>query len=367
VLSFNPLLHAIVPTRKGSIMATPPKETTLTLNLKNGIPTPPASSDSILGPASAAPQADNGFTLAIPDVTLSPPSTSNLSPKPSQCVVNPEGPDHHFQVFQKSLLEYEFDHHEAFVSARIQRIQHGVYTDPDRLLFYGTPNSEMIVTFVAVTFIFHPINSLKHRFQRATIEITAQDNDHQPLKFVKFAPHLAFGRVSTETLHWTFALSATIGVTQAPVSASVTPSTSFDTQKVIDAMLKIQGSTRTHRGVESGKLVWSLEENQQQGTGLPREFTFVFLLERRDPRNGLHLAVSIKPVLTLALGPKFLEHDVVGGNWVNVGKAEMGQRFSRKPFNFATMAGQFEDLIELPGNAIRIAVSTVSVYHSIGH
>lgn len=348
-------------------MTSPSKETTLTLNLKNGIPTPPASLDSSLGLASAAPQAGSNFFLAIPDVTLSPPPTSSLSPKASRCVMNPEGPDHHFQVFQKSLLEHEFNHHEAFVSARVQRIQHGVYTNPDRLLFYGTPNPEMIVTFVAVTFIFHPMNSLKHRFQRATIEITAQDDDHQPLKFVKFAPHLAFGRVSTESLHWTFALSATIGVTQGPVGASVIPSASFDTQKVIDAMLKIQGSSRTHRGVESGKLVWSLEENQQQSTGLPREFTFVFLLERRDLRNDLHLAVSIKPILTLAFGPKFLEHDVVGGNWVNVGKAEMGQRFSRKPFNFATMAGQFEDLIELPGNTVRVAVSTISAYYSISH
>lgn len=348
-------------------MATPSNETTLTLNLKNSLPTPPASLDSSLDSASATCQAGERFSLAIPDVTLSPPPTSGLSAKPSRCVVNPEGPDHHFQVFQKSLLEYEFNHHEAFVSARIQRIQHGVYTDPHRLLFYGTPNPEMIVTFVAVTFIFHPMNSLKHRFQRATIEITAQDDDHQPLKFVKFAPHLAFGRVSTETLHWTFALSATIGVTQAPVSASVIPSTSFDTQKVIDAMLKIQGSTRIHRTVESGKIVWSLEENQQQSTGLPREFTFVFLLERRDPRSDLHLAVSIKPVLTLALGSEFFEHSVVGGNWVNVGKAEMGQRFSTKPFNFATMAGQFEDLIELPGKAVRVAVSTVSACYGVGH
>src|SRR3954467_13864935 len=29
---------------------------------------------------------------------------------------------------------------------------------------------------------------------------------------------------------------------------------------------------------------WSLEENSQQGDGLPREFTFVFLIERPSPK-----------------------------------------------------------------------------------
>lgn len=53
-------------------------------------------------------------------------------------------------------------------------------------------------------------------------------------------------------------------------------------------MLKIQGSTRSshipegvkHKRLPDTKLVWSLEENSQQETGLPREFTFVFLVER---------------------------------------------------------------------------------------
>lgn len=301
------------------------------------------------------------ITLNIPHVTIIPSTSCNhsvaefpLMQKPS-AYGNPEGPDHHFQVFQKSLLEYEFHDHDAFVSARIQRIQHGIYSDPDKLQFYGMTSAEMKVTFVAVTFAFHPMHSLKHRFQRAIISIQASDDKQHGLRIVKFAPHIAYGRISTETLHWTFSLSSTIGVTQ-PLTASVTPSTSFDRQKVIDAMLKIQGSAISNNSLESSKLVWSLEENQLQATGLPREFTFIFLVECMDRDAALRLAVTIKPVFSKDIGNDILPHEPIVGQWVNLGTNEMGQRFSTTPFNFATMTGQFEDLIELPGNAVTIKV-----------
>lgn len=41
------------------------------------------------------------------------------------------------------------------------------------------------------------------------------------------------------------------------------------------------------------KLVWSLEENSQQESGLPREFTFVFLMERVRPSRTLSTSSSI--------------------------------------------------------------------------
>jgi hypothetical protein len=309
----------------------------------------------------ATEKEESTIALNIPHVTLTPSSLSVHSaaePVLMQQPItrgNPEGPDHHFQVFQKSLLEHEFVNHDAFVSARVQRIQHGIYFNPDKLQFYGMTSPEMKITFVAVTFTFHPMYSLKHRFQRAIINIQASDDKQHGLRIVKFAPHIAYGRISTETLHWNFSLSSTIGVTQ-PFTASVTPSTSFDRQKVIDAMLKIQGSAITNNGLESSKLVWSLEENQQQAAGLPREFTFIFLVERMDPDAALRLAVTIKPVFSKDVGNDFLPHEPIGGQWVNLGTHEMGQRFSTTPFNFATMMGQFEDLIELPGNAVKLAV-----------
>src|SRR5271168_2570469 len=109
-------------------------------------------------------------TLNIPNITLTPSSSLHSAVESliqqSRVVGNPEGPNHHFQVYQKCLLEHEFENFDAFVSARVQRIQHGIYSDPGKLQFYGTSNGEMKVTFVAVTFAFHPMNSLRHRFQR---------------------------------------------------------------------------------------------------------------------------------------------------------------------------------------------------------
>lgn len=309
----------------------------------------------------AAGKDETAITFNMPNLTITPSTSSAHSAAESLLKQqpgmhgNPEGPDHHFQVFQKSLLEHEFHDYDAFVSARIQRIHHGIYSNPQKLQFYGMTSSEMKVTFVAVTFVFHPMYSLKHRFRRAIISIQASDDKQHGLRIVKFAPHIAYGRISTETLHWTFSLSSTIGVTQ-PLAASVTPSTSFDRQKVIDAMLKIQGSAISNNGLESSKLVWSLEENQQQAAGLPREFTFIFLVERMDSDAALRLAVTIKPVFSKDIGNDFLPHQPIGGQWVNLGTHDLGQRFSTTPFNFATMNGQFEDLIELPGNAVKVAV-----------
>jgi hypothetical protein len=168
-------------------------------------------------------------------------------------------------------------------------------------------------------------------------------------------------------------------------------------------MMKIQGSTRCEtvaeshimdrRQIQDRKLVWSMEENDQQGSGLPREFTFVFLVEQ--PRNGekedrnafrpLTLGIQIKPCVT-GFGLSMIDHhtqltEIVG---------EVGQKFpsdmasapsggddfitqktsngtmstqlmeidgSLNPqeknglYNFAAMPGSFEDLVEMPGTA----------------
>jgi hypothetical protein len=294
--------------------------------------------------------------------TSSLPQSSTTSQSQTTYRRNQESSDDHCEVYQRCILEHEFRNHEAFLSVDVQRVQNGVYTDPGKLCFYEKSCPATVVTFVELRFTFHPMNSVKHRFQRAVIGVLARDKRVRdgettaPLKVLKFAPHLAYGRVSTETLHWTFALSATLGVAQAPVTAALTPSMGFDNTRIIDAMPKIQGSTRTHLCVESGKLVWSLEENQQQSTGLPREFAFIMLFERRNPESDLELAVSIKPTFSKDMAAKISKHDLVQGDWMNVGHEPVGQRFSTSPFNFATMPGQFEDLIQLPGQVIRLEV-----------
>ena len=43
------------------------------------------------------------------------------------------------------------------------------------------------------------------------------------------------------------------------------------------------------------KLVWTMEENTQQQTGLPREFTFAFLMERRAPSTPSSHKLSSTP------------------------------------------------------------------------
>jgi hypothetical protein len=197
-------------------------------------------------------------------------------------VENVDGPEHNFQISQQLLYEHEF-HGKCYVSAHLQRLQHGVFGDSS---IHG--KATMHVTFIAIIFVFHPSISLSHRFKSAIIEITAREADKKSLRFVKFAPYLAFSRISTETLKWIFQLIATLGVTKGSVSLSVNPSVGRQTENVQGTMIKMQGSTRSlyvsehlkQRRVLDAKLVWPLEENEQQETGLSREFTFVFLVER---------------------------------------------------------------------------------------
>jgi hypothetical protein len=276
-------------------------------------------------------------------------------------VPNVESPNERYQIHQKTLLEQEYIRQDAFVSARLSRLQHGIYSDPAHLNMYGNPGNSMNVSFVAISFTLHPNHSALHRFQRIVINITASE-DKQTLKIIKFAPHLAYGRVSTENLKWSFSLASTVGVT-LPYTAAITPSAGLDKQKVVDAMMKIQGSTRGHKGVESGKLVWSLEENQQQSSGLPREFTFIFLAERVNPRIPISVSIGLRPVFSKDLGIKSLLQEQIGGISICLGNEPVGQIFlgtndteKGSAFNFATIKGCLDELIELPGSSAKVGV-----------
>jgi hypothetical protein len=125
-------------------------------------------------------------------------------------------------------------------------------------------------------------------------------------------------------------------------------------------MLKIQGSSRTAGKVPSSKMVWSLEENEQQHTGLPREFTFVFLIEQPDAKAAFTLQLGIKPIFSNNGLKRAFAHLTSGCHTPQqsgVLDQEVGQKLSDGPFNFATMQGQFQDLVELPGIAQSIQVS----------
>lgn len=160
-----------------------------------------------------------------------------------------------------------------------------------------------------------------HRFESAVIDIRVKDKGTggkvggtEYLRFLKYAPHQAYGRISTESLKWNFQLGASLGVTQGPAKVSVNPSVSEEKSKVVGTMMKMyvspphvffassfhvylllthgicrQGSTRStfsHSTRHPDTLLhFSLEENNQQESGLPRECTFVFLLERPSKKQ----------------------------------------------------------------------------------
>ena len=113
--------------------------------------------------------------------------TSTNSVKGAATAIAGDHPDHKFQVNHDLLYEREFER-GAFVSAHLQRLQNGVFTDSK--LHAKDP---LHVSFAAITFTFHPVTSsgsADHRFESAVIEIVAKSNG-LPLRFIKHAPHLA--------------------------------------------------------------------------------------------------------------------------------------------------------------------------------
>ncbi|KAJ8065074.1 hypothetical protein OCU04_005787 [Sclerotinia nivalis] len=208
---------------------------------------------------------------------------------------NKNGPDEKYQINSHLLFENSFPGH-TFISVHLQRLQHGIYSDVN----LHTKHT-LHVTFVALSFIFHP-STPAHRFESAVIDIKVKDKGGN-LRFLKYAPHQAYGKISTESLKWNFQLGASLGITQGPAKATVNPSHSEEKSKVVGTMMKIQGSTRStfHHSTRypDTLLHFSLEENCQQESGLPREFTFVFLLERPSekqypPVHAFHSTSRIK-------------------------------------------------------------------------
>ncbi|KAK6585433.1 hypothetical protein PZA11_002160 [Diplocarpon coronariae] len=202
-----------------------------------------------------------------------------------------------YQLTHNLLYERHF-FGESYISAHLTRLQNGVFVSPN-IHPDSNPDqqnehlSKTYVTFVAIAFTLHPSLSEDHRFNSAVLEIKATNEDGEYLRVLRFAPHLAFGRISSASLKWNFQLGASLGVAQGPTKATVDPKIGYEKDLVVGTFMRIQGSTRSNPPstpsaprIPDTALVWSLEENSQQEGGLPREFTFVFLLERPLPRKS---------------------------------------------------------------------------------
>ena len=130
-------------------------------------------------------------------------------------------------------------------------------------------------------------------------------------------------------------------------------------------MMRIQGSARTLKSdcgpeydVEAGEIFWSLEENNLQRSGLPREFTFVMLIQKPTAYCRMKLALEIEPVLQTWYGsyPGWMlampAYQPAQRRGVDFRRA-IGQRFepsdAKRGFNFAALESSFDHYIAMPG------------------
>lgn len=303
---------------------------------------------------------------------------------------DPNAPDHRLQLNSKCIYERQLPGN-AYITCHVERLQAGFYDSPSI-----HEDSIEHVRFVTLHFVFHPA-STTNRFTGAVIRVYVQNRDDLPPprplsrahsrysdaqikkesrqapSIIRHAPHLLYGSISPETLQWNFNMAGSLGVSQTPVSASLSPSGGVKSSYKRYEMMKIQGSTRTYRGhtgpdddVEDGEVVWTLEENKLQKSGLPREFTFVVLLQKGDPELDTVFGVEIDPRVSSTFGhyPSW---------WNNLGPYrpmpkpeldldhEIGQRFEPsvpgRGYNFANLICSFEDFISLPGTTYSASVS----------
>ncbi|KAF7717647.1 Uncharacterized protein PECH_002976 [Penicillium ucsense] len=262
---------------------------------------------------------------------------------------------------------------DAYITAHVARLQHGYYASKA-----VSDNDAEYVDFLAISFVFHTSRTLQHRFKSATIKASIRSahgkgrlrrNRHgsPPVNphFLMHAPHLIYGHVSPETMEWTFSLAGALGVSETPVSASIMPSHKTTGRYRRYEMMRIQGSARTLKStrgaqldVEAGEIVWSLEENSLQRTGLPREFTFVMLVQKPSATSALSLDLEIEPVVQAMVGkyPSWLlglsTYQPLPRRGVDFNQ-EIGQRFepvdASRGFNFAALESSIDDYIAMPG------------------
>lgn len=137
-------------------------------------------------------------------------------------------------------------------------------------------------------------------------------------------------------------------------------------------MMRIQGSVRSLRSprgrqydVEAGEIVWSLEENTLQRSGLPREFTFAMLIQKPRADSRISFSLDIDPVLQCWFGnyPSWMfllpSYRAVPRRPVDF-RVESGQRFepatSERGFNFAQLESSFDDYVHMPGRKFASSV-----------
>ncbi|KAJ6177973.1 hypothetical protein N7519_008434 [Penicillium mononematosum] len=262
---------------------------------------------------------------------------------------------------------------DAYITAHVQRLQHGYYSSDT----VSDEDAEH-VDFLAIAFTFHSPHTTTHRIKSATISVSVHGNrdlsssksypyGHPPgnPRFLMHAPHLIYGSVSPETMEWTFSLAGSLGISEMPVSASVISSGSLNGRYKRYEMMRIQGSARTLKNpagrefdVEAGKIVWSMEENNVQRSGLPREFTFVMLVQKPSANSKISLSIDVDPVIDAMIGSypslllKLPEYQPLKRRGVNF-QQEVGQRFEPvnpvRGFNFAELGSMFDEYIAMPG------------------
>ncbi|PLB49449.1 hypothetical protein P170DRAFT_357196 [Aspergillus steynii IBT 23096] len=285
---------------------------------------------------------------------------------------------------------------DAYITAHVQRLQHGFYASSA-----VSDHDSDHVDFLGINFVFHSPNTMTHRFKAATIRASIHSSRDKSLssapatrkpsrrsscshdhrtpprprnpRFLKHAPHLLYGAMSPETLQWNYSLAGSIGVAQLPLMASLSPSGGMNGRYRRYEMMRIQGSVRSLKSprghkfdVEAGEIVWTLEENSLQRSGLPREFTFAMLIQKPHADSRVRFSLDIDPVLQFGCC-------TYPGWWLDIPKyqpaprrpldfrIQVGQRFepitSSKGFNFATLESSFDDYVHMPGRKFSSMIS----------
>ncbi|KAL4967333.1 uncharacterized protein BDV14DRAFT_169829 [Aspergillus stella-maris] len=323
---------------------------------------------------------------------------------------DPNIPDHRLNLNRPCIYERRLPNN-AYITAHVQRLQHGHYSTnavSDRDIDHAD--------FLAINFVFHSPDTLNHRFKAATIRASlhypspsythrntvkherprssssssSRSKSHRSTRthphFLMHAPHFLHGAVSPETLQWNYSLAGSLGVAQLPLIASLSPAAGLNGRFNRYEMLRVQGSVRTYHGAPASQIVWTLEENTLQRSGLPREFTFAMLVARPGPihERRVELRVEIEPVLQ-----SWIWGGAYPGWWLKLlgryrasrkrgvdFRGSVGQRFgtgagtgsghggpaeasggsmSRRGFNFATLVNSFDEYVSWQGKKVEVS------------
>ncbi|CZR59145.1 uncharacterized protein PAC_09037 [Phialocephala subalpina] len=171
----------------------------------------------------------------------------------------------------------------------------GLYVSANLKCLRSVPVDGGEMVLMAINFVFHAASNIFTRVSAARIKIIPyQRKDRDTVNVRKipyFSPKAVLGKYSRESLTWQFCpgeLRRRLLLSMLMIDDNI-----FS----ILSLMMMQGSVRSHDGLPQSSVEWTVEEDSEQRSGIPTDFTFSLAVLQTVARAPFELYVEIVPIV----------------------------------------------------------------------